>query len=141
METVFYKCPVCGNVMKVMVGSGVVPVCCGKPMMKMEPNTTDGKVEAHVPVVTCKEMCKDGKCCCYEVNVEIGSMPHPMTKEHQICFIYLETKCGGIVKFLKPEHEAKVKFYCESKPQTVFAYCNLHALWKAPVPCATKCQQ
>lgn len=137
METVFYKCPVCGNVMMTMVGSGVVPVCCGKSMLKMEVNTTDGVIEAHVPVVTCKEIRNmDGKCCCYEVNVEIGSKPHPMTKEHHITFVYLETKCGGLVKHLKTDQKANVTFYCASKPQKVFAYCNLHDLWMAPVLCA-----
>lgn len=137
METVFYKCPVCGNVMLVMVGSGVVPVCCGKPMMKMEANTTDGKVEAHVPVVECKEICQEPSPC-FEVKVTIGSMPHPMTNEHFISFIYLVTKCGGEIKFLKPDQMAQATFYTKSKPLMAYAYCNLHALWTAPVPCVCK---
>lgn len=140
METVFYKCPICGNVMMVMVGSGVVPVCCGKPMEKMEPNVTDAKTEAHVPAVTCKEVCKTPTPC-YEVCVSVGSMPHPMTEEHHICFIYMATKCGGEMKILKTGHDAKAVFYTTSEPTAVFAYCNLHNLWKTGSPCNDKWYQ
>lgn len=134
MEPVFYRCPVCGNVMVVLVNSGIVPVCCGKPMEKLEANTVDAKTEAHVPAVKCT-LLKDCVKPCYEVNVQVGSMLHPATKEHHICFVYLVTKCGGEVKMIKDEDEAKVTFYCGHKPQMVYAYCNLHLLWKSPVKC------
>ena len=134
MEPVFYKCPICGNVVHVMVASGVVPECCGHPMHKLEANVTDGKVEAHVPKVQCKYLCEDPRPC-FKVTAEIGVVPHPALKEHHICFIFLETMCGGEFKFLKPEQEAKVSFYCKSKPVAVYAYCNLHSLWKANIDC------
>ena len=58
MEAKFYKCPICGNVFAVIEDSGVVPVCCGKPMLHLNAMQTDGAAEKHVPVVTRQE---DGK--------------------------------------------------------------------------------
>ena len=52
MEAKFYKCPICGNVFAVIEDSGVVPVCCGKPMLHLNAMQTDGAAEKHVPVVT-----------------------------------------------------------------------------------------
>lgn len=134
METVFYKCPICGNVMTLLVSSGVTPICCGRPMKELEANTVDAKTEAHVPSVKC-EMRKDCVKPCYEVSVTIGSVVHPSTPEHHISFIYLVTECGGEVKMIKEGKEPKAVFCSTSKPLMVYAYCNLHLLWKSPVCC------
>ena len=75
MTTKFYVCPVCGNVIVKLVDSGVTPSCCGQTMKELVPNTTDGKVEAHVPVF---ERTSPGT-----IMVSIGSTPHPMTREHR----------------------------------------------------------
>ena len=48
MEAKFYKCPICGNVFAVIEDSGVVPVCCGKPMLHLNAMQTDGAAEKHV---------------------------------------------------------------------------------------------
>ena len=45
MEAKFYKCPICGNVFAVIEDSGVVPVCCGKPMLHLNAMQTDGAAE------------------------------------------------------------------------------------------------
>ena len=36
MKTKYYKCEVCGNVLKVVEDSGVTPSCCGQEMSKTE---------------------------------------------------------------------------------------------------------
>ncbi|MBO7278085.1 MAG: desulfoferrodoxin [Bacteroidales bacterium] len=121
MATKFYKCRHCGNIFQKIVDSKVPVVCCGEPMEELIPNTVDASTEKHVPVVTRLDECT--------IKVEIGSTPHPMTEEHHICFIYVETENGGIRIHLKDKPEAVI-CTCNSKPIAVYEYCNLHGLWK-----------
>ncbi len=123
MEMVFYRCPVCGQIVAIVKGTGVPIICCGKPMQKIEAGTTDASVEKHVPV--------------YEVNgntvtVTVGSVEHPMLPEHYIEWIALKTKAGNQRKALKPGDAPKACFaICEGdEVEAVYAYCNLHSLWK-----------
>ena len=57
--------------------------CCGEEMEELKANTTDAALEKHVPVIE-----KEGNL----VTVTVGSVIHPMTEEHFIQFIALETK-------------------------------------------------
>ena len=122
MSTKFYKCRHCGNVVEKVVDSGVNVVCCGEQMQELIPNTVDASSEKHVPVVT---DLGDGR-----IKVEVGSEPHPMSPEHHIVFIYVETESGGIRYKLKDKPEAVI-CTCGKKATAVYEYCNLHGLWKA----------
>lgn len=121
MATKFYRCRHCGNVIVKLVDSKVPVVCCGEKMAELVPDTVDASIEKHVPVVTKVDECT--------LKVEIGSQPHPMTPEHYISFIYVETEHGGMYVDLKDKPEA---FFCtcKDKPVAVYEYCNLHGLWK-----------
>lgn len=121
MAVKFYKCAHCGNVVEKLVDSGVPLVCCGKPMTQLEANTVDASVEKHVPHVTRPA---DGI-----LRVEVGSVHHPMTPEHHISFIYVETESGGIRVDLTDEPVATI-CTAGAKPIAVYEYCNLHGLWK-----------
>lgn len=121
MATKFYKCEMCGNVVVKLVDSKVPLVCCGQKMQELVPNTVDASGEKHVPVVTRL----DGNM----IKVEVGSVAHPMTDEHHIAFIYVETEDGGIKVDLKDKPEAVIALGT-SKPIAVYEYCNLHGLWK-----------
>ena len=121
MATKFYKCNHCGNVFEKVVDSKVPVVCCGEKMQELIPNTVDASGEKHVPVVTRLDDCR--------IKVEVGSVAHPMTSEHHISFIYVETENGGIRVNLKDKPEAVV-CVCSEKPIAVYEYCNLHGLWK-----------
>ena len=121
MATKFYKCNHCGNVVEKVVDSKVPVVCCGEKMQELIPNTVDASNEKHVPVVTRLDDCR--------IKVEVGSVAHPMTPEHHISFIYVETENGGIRVDLKDEPVAEV-YVGSSKPVAVYEYCNLHGLWK-----------
>ena len=121
MATKFYKCRHCGNVIGKVVDSGVSVVCCGEKMEELVPNTVDASNEKHVPKVTFVDECT--------MKVEVGSVPHPMTPEHHICFIYVETENGGMRIDLKDVPEAMF-CTCNDKPIAVYEYCNLHGLWK-----------
>ncbi len=127
METKFYYCPTCGNVIIKMVDSGVTPSCCGEHMQELTPNSVDTYNDKHLPVV-----CKTEDHC---VTVCIGSEPHPMTEEHHIKFILLETENGWQVQNLTHgDKKAEAKFCSlKDKPVAVYAYCNLHGLWCADI--------
>ena len=121
MATKFYKCETCGNVVVKLVDSKVPLVCCGSKMQELVPNTVDASNEKHVPQVTMLEN--------NMIKVEVGSVAHPMTEEHHIAFIYVETDKGGIKVDLKDKPEAVVALG-DAKPLVVYEYCNLHGLWK-----------
>ena len=130
MATKFYRCRHCGNVIVKFVDSGVPVVCCGEQMEELSPNTVDASNEKHVPVVRQTE---GGK-----LKIEVGSIPHPMTPEHHIVFIYVEMENGGIRIDLKDKPEAEI-CACNGKVTAVYEYCNLHGLWKTEVKECPKC--
>lgn len=122
MAAKFYHCIVCGNVMAAVVPSGVVPVCCDCKMEELVPNSVDGKSESHVPVVERINDCT--------IKVKVGKDPHPMTKEHHICFIEVETAKGAMIQYIDKCDAPEATFLCKEDPIAVYAYCNLHGLWR-----------
>ena len=120
----FFKCEKCGKIVALVNEKPCDTMCCGEAMKELVPNTTDAAGEKHVPV--------------YKVNgniveVNVGSVAHPMTEEHLIEWVSLQTEQENQRKVLKAGQEPKVCFaLCEGdKVKNVFAYCNLHGLWKA----------
>ena len=124
MEMKFYKCSVCGQIAAIVKKTGAPLVCCGKPMEELIAGSVDAAAEKHVPVCEVK----DGK-----VIVTVGSVAHPMTEEHLIEWIALKTKQGNQRKALAAGAEPRVCFsVCAGdEVEAVYAYCNLHGLWKA----------
>ena len=124
MEMKFYRCKKCGKIIAMVKGSPCPTMCCGEAMEEMIPGTTDASQEKHVPVYEVK----DGK-----VIVTVGAVEHPMTEAHYIEWVSLQTKFGNQRKALKPGDEPKACFaICDGdEVQAVYAYCNLHSLWKA----------
>lgn len=117
----FYLCEHCKNLIGMIHNSGVPMMCCGQKMTKLIPNTVDASGEKHLPVV---------KVCGETLEVSIGAVNHPMTDEHFIEWVYVQTENGGIRKSLKIGEQPFVKFSLgEEKPIAVYAYCNLHGLW------------
>ena len=123
MEVKFYRCNHCGQIIAFAENKGVPVICCGEPMQEIIPGTTDAAVEKHVPVCELKGNI---------VEVNVGSVDHPMTEEHFIEWVVLQTKQGNQRKQLKPGEAPKVCFaLCEGdEVEAVYAYCNLHGLWK-----------
>ena len=124
MEMVFYRCEHCGQIVAIVKKTGVPIVCCGKPMTEIVPGTTDASVEKHVPVYAVENGI---------VTVTVGSVEHPMLPEHYIEWIALKTKFGNQRKVLAPGEEPKAAFAIleGDEVDAVYAYCNLHSLWKA----------
>ena len=122
MKTKFYICRTCGNIIEKINDSGVPVVCCGQKMEELIPNTVEASGEKHIPAVNV-----DGSI----VRVNVGSVNHPMADEHYIEWVYVETENGGQRKSLKPGDAPNVSFCLgNDKPVAVYAYCNLHGLWK-----------
>lgn len=154
----FFRCEVCGNfVRRIDAGNGTM-MCCGLPMTRLVPNTTDGAVEKHLPVVTGTELA---------LKISIGSTPHPMEEKHHIDFVYVEGKSTGLFCRLQVGSEPKVTLPLSEAPEivtssadepladglvakvspgdglmltsqpdgplVVYAYCNLHGLWAVTI--------
>lgn len=125
MNNRFYICEHCGNLIGMINDAGVPMMCCGQKMTELIPGTVEASHEKHIPVVTV-----EGN----TVKVEIGSVAHPMTEEHSILWVYLQTDRGGQRKNLEPGTAPAVTFaLADEKPVAVYAYCNLHGLWKADI--------
>ncbi len=124
MEQKFYICNHCGNIIAYAKSSGVPVMCCGQKMTELVPGTSDGAHEKHVPVIEIKGN---------QVTVSVGSVEHPMSPEHYIEWISLQTRQGNQRKCLSPNTPPVATFMlCEGdEVEAAYAYCNLHGLWKA----------
>ena len=100
-------------------------MCCGQKMKKLEAGVVEASHEKHIPVVTV-----EGN----TVRVVVGSVTHPMSEEHHIAWVYLQTDRGGQRKCLCTNGAPEVTFaLCDETPVAVYAYCNLHGLWMAEI--------
>ena len=118
----FYICPHCGNIIEMIHDTGVNPVCCGQKMDELVPGSVEASHEKHIPVVDV-----DGGI----LAVKVGSVEHPMAEEHWIEWVELVSDKGIQRKYLNPGEAPKVRFLLNGeKPLAVYAYCNLHGLWK-----------
>ena len=121
----FYVCERCGNVIGKIHDSGVSVVCCGQKMKNLEAGVVEASIEKHLPVV---EVCEN------TVKVSVGAITHPMTEEHNISWIYLETDRGGQRKAISAGEAPEAVFaLANEKPLAAYAYCNLHGLWKTEI--------
>lgn len=124
MEYKIFKCEHCGNIIEMVKDTGVNVVCCGEKMKELVAGTTEASIEKHVPVV---ENAGD------LVKVVVGSVLHPMQPEHYIEWVEVQTNKGVQRKVLMPNAEpvAMFKLCDDEKVEAVYAYCNLHGLWKS----------
>ncbi|MGI6279762.1 MAG: desulfoferrodoxin family protein [Acutalibacteraceae bacterium] len=121
----FFICKHCGNLIGLIDNKGVPMVCCGEQMTELVANTVEASVEKHLPVYTISGD---------TIEVQVGSIPHPMEEAHHIEFIYIETEKGGQRKSLQVGGEPKAVFsFVDDKPIAIYEYCNLHGLWKTEI--------
>ena len=123
-EIKFFICEHCGNIVGMIHNAGVPLMCCGQKMKQLVPGTVEASTEKHIPVAAV-----EGNL----VKVTVGAVEHPMTEEHLIQRVYLQTTAGGQRKVLAPCAVPTVTFARteDEQPVAVYAYCNLHGLWMA----------
>lgn len=120
-----YKCQLCGNIVEVLTVGGGELTCCGQPMTLMTEKAEDQGQEKHLPII---EKTADG------VKVNVGSIDHPMTPEHYIEWIEVETVSGQLHRaYLTPDDTPAARFCLTEAVKQVRSYCNLHGLWKSTV--------
>ncbi|MBE6769106.1 MAG: desulfoferrodoxin [Ruminococcaceae bacterium] len=122
MKQKFFFCKHCGNVVAKLHDRGTT-YCCGEKMQELVPGTTEAAEEKHLPVWK-----QEGNV----VHVAVGAAAHPMTAEHYIEWVCLETEHGIQYTHLDPTDEPRAKFaICDGdEVRAVYAFCNQHALWK-----------
>lgn len=153
-EVLFYRCEKCGNmVASVKVGGGTLS-CCGQPMTKLVANSTDAAKEKHVPVA----VVEGDKIVVTVGSVEhpmtaehfIEWIALVSGKKVEITHLKPGMKPKAECAYYKDENETiftgeddEIVPNCEGQPcnfvyhgstaekLTVYAYCNLHGLWKA----------
>ena len=124
MSLRFFICNHCGNIIAMIKDQGVPIKCCGESMKEIIAGTNEGAKEKHIPVYhTIGET----------VTVCVGETAHPMTSEHYIAWVCMETEEGFQLKKLTPDMSPKVSFSLSKgdKVKSVYAFCNQHSLWKA----------
>ncbi len=118
----FYICEHCGNVIEKVEDHGVPVMCCGKKMQELVPGVVEASHEKHIPVAKVEGNLGKGA---------VGSVEHPMAEEHSILWVALESDKGLYRKHLEVGAAPEAVFaLADEKPIAVYAYCNLHGLWK-----------
>ena len=122
MKTEFYFCEICKSIVTNVNDIETPKICCAKPMKKLQAGITEASHEKHIPVC---EMVND------TLKVSVGSVLHPMEEKHYIEWVMVKTDKGEYLKHLEPNSEPIANFCINyEKVQEVYAYCNLHGLWK-----------
>lgn len=120
-----YKCNVCGNIIEIINPGYGQLVCCSVPMEHLHEQTGDDEFqEKHVPIITLEGENK---------TIRVGSIPHPMEKEHYIIFIEAISPDKKYLKrkYLKPNEEPKLDLKASCHYDELFAreLCNIHGIW------------
>ena len=117
----FYRNDKDGSVL-VSVGTQVPEklIYAGQELTHLVADTVDAAKEKHVPAI----QKIDG-----HLEVHVGSVTHPMEEKHYIEWIALVDDNGVDIRYLKPGEEPKAEFETGDAGE-VYAYCNLHGLWK-----------
>lgn len=120
-ENQVFKCYVCGKCVEVLHDNENIMVCCNTNMLCLNDNLSDGAKEKHIPIIEKKS---NG------YLIKVGSIDHPMTKDHYIEWIEIVTDDSIYRKKLKIDGKPEVFFdNIIEKSFTVREYCNLHGMW------------
>lgn len=123
MKQKFLVCKHCGNIVAMIRNMGVPVYCCSEAMQELIPGITEASGEKHIPIYEI-----DGNV----VRVTVGSVEHPMTEEHYIEWICMETDRSIQYAHLNHWDKPKVKFAVseDDNVRAVYAFCNQHDLWR-----------
>ena len=115
LRSLWYVCPVCGNVIH-STGQAMV-CCCGIALPPMEAEPVDDAHGIRTEIVEDE----------YYVT-----MDHPMTKEHYISFLAAVSDNGVQLVKLYPEGNAEARFK-RRRTKYLYACCNRHGLFRVKI--------
>ena len=155
-KALFYRCEKCGNIVAMVHLGGGELVCCGQPMTLLVPNSVDASKEKHVPVLSkgYDKLDVSVGSIPHPMTPEHFIEWIALSTDNKIEIMYLKPGAEPRVRFLYSPIAEEVKdihasegepvvLNCEGSPcsftcnviidkeTTVYAYCNLHGLWKA----------
>ena len=111
-RSLFYVCPVCGNVIW-SVGEGAYS-CCGVSLPPLEAEEPDDAHTIHAEKI--------------EMEWYV-TLDHPMDKQHFIPFLAFVSGDRAQMVRLYPEQEASARFFVRGHGW-LYAYCNHHGLFR-----------
>ena len=125
-----WKCAECGVILEALQpcdgGDDCIPACCGRSLVRLIENHSDGAGEKHVPVAAPF----DGG-----TKVSVGAVAHPMLEAHFIMWIELIDGDCVYRKYLKPGDAPEAVFPVPYRSGLILReYCNLHGLWAFTIP-------
>jgi len=133
-----FVCEHCGHVSINGSAPESCPVCFTSKFMEKEDalktaSDEADKSEKHSPVIVVNKTCGLIPGGCVDVHVKVGSVLHPMEKDHYIMWIdfYLDNEFISRVS-LTPEKVnpgAGLHLKINSGKITVVEHCNLHGSW------------
>lgn len=112
LQTCFYVCPVCGNLIQ-STGEAVVS-CCGITLPPLEAEEPDEEHGVSIQKVEDE----------YYVAID-----HEMTKQHHIAFLATVKADGYEVRKLYPEMDAEARFKTAGT-KAMYCLCNHHGLFR-----------
>ena len=116
-----YRCTFCGQMVSVVHRGAGELVCCGHPMTRLVEHESDKGLEKHLPV---------GNAAADGLQVQVGETEHPMTDNHYIQWIEVQSGGRAFRQFLNPGHPPTAFFKGLGPESSIRAYCNVHGLWK-----------
>ena len=116
LRSVFYVCPICGNVVHAM-GEGSFS-CCGSALLPLEAEEPD---EGHAFTIGRVE------------DDWYVTLDHPMTKDHYVSFVAYATSGAMHIQKLYPEQQVEPRFHMAGSG-CIYLYCNKHGLFKQQTP-------
>lgn len=124
MDLRFFICCRCGSIVTFLREPLRACPCCCQQLRELIPNSSGANPEVHIPVFQ-----QEGN----QIAVQVGRKPHPMIPEHYIQWVALLTRNGSQIRHLRPGDPPRACFpICPGdEVEAVYAYCNLHCLWKS----------
>ena len=115
LRSLFYVCPVCGNIIRAMGNAHID--CCGITLPPLDAEEPDSDHQVTIESVE---------------DEHFITINHPMTKEHFISFVaHLTSDRAQVVK-LYPEGNAETRLNLRGGGY-LYLYCNRHGLMKIKI--------
>ena len=153
-ESLFYRCEKSGDILALIKSGGAPPKCCGEDMTNLVANSTDAAKEKHVPVII-----REGAKIKVSVGSVLHPMTADhfiewiaLVTDDKLDVVHLKPGKEPKAEFIYYSGQSEIPFTgkddeivpnCEGQPCnfvysdkstnkiTIYAFCNLHGLWKA----------